>query len=142
MAPPGAVELAEVDPLPGAERQAAVDDRHHDGRAHEGGLEMGVGVSLGMPVVARRRDQARKAGEDVPRDVGVRVLVDRQAGRGVRHVDVAGAVHDAGPPQFGCHRARDLDELGPLAGRHVDLRPLHRAPPRSNGLPAGMESWR
>jgi hypothetical protein len=76
MTMPGTIELAEVESLPAAERQAAIDNRHHEGRSHERGLDMGIGVPFCMSVVSRHRDQAGKTGEDVPGHVRISVLID------------------------------------------------------------------
>ena len=51
VAMPWPVELAEVNTLPGAERKASIDDRDHDSEAHQGCLDVGIGIPLGMPVI-------------------------------------------------------------------------------------------
>src|SRR5207244_2735251 len=79
-----AVELAEEDPLPGAEREPPSVERHEDLRAHERRADMRRGVLLALldvlpaPAVA---DDSLQRRLEVAGDRGIRVLVDRDAGR-------------------------------------------------------------
>lgn len=113
MAPPGTIELAEIDPLPGAERKPAFDDRDRDSESHQGCPDVGIRVPLSMPVVSRRRHQPREAGEDVTGHVRVGVLVDGEAGCRMRHVHVTYPVFHPGLCHLGRNSARDVQELGP-----------------------------
>ena len=51
LAAPRAIEFAEEDPLPGAQRELAVLDRDRFGRADEHRLQVGCGVPFGVAVV-------------------------------------------------------------------------------------------
>lgn len=124
---PGTVELAEVESLPGSERQAAIDNRYPEREPHQRGLDMGIGVPFGMPVMPGHRYQPGKTGEDIPRDVRVSVLVDGQAGGRMGHVHGAGTGGDPCFFKFSGNKAGDIDHLGSRMGRDCNRRPLHVA---------------
>jgi hypothetical protein len=121
----GAIELAEVDSLPGSERHAPVNDWHHYGKAHQGCLDMGVGITFSMAVISRRWHKPGQAGKDILGYIRVSVLVDSQASRRMRHVNIADTTFHAGFRQFSCHSARDIQNLDSGTSRNIDLCPLH-----------------
>ena len=76
-----AVELAEVDALPGAEEEFALVDDEGDGRACEDGFEVGVGVAFGVLVEGfALGDEGGELFGHVVFDVGVGVFVDGDGG--------------------------------------------------------------
>ncbi len=113
--------LAEVDPLPGAEREAAVGDRQRERRAEHRGLDVGghvVGALVGVGPVRRvLGDGLVEVGLEVAPHVGRGVLVQRQRRRGVLHEEV-----EQPDPQ--------LAELGQLAD-HLTGDEVEAAPGRA-----------
>ena len=118
-----AVELAEEDPLPGPEREAAVADRHEHVGAHERRADVRRGVLLALfdvlpgPVLG---DDPLERGLEVARDGRVGVLVDRDARGGVRDVD-EGRRRAVELAEGRLHLPRDVDELAPALGLHSQL---------------------
>ena len=93
----GAVELAEVDALPGAEEEFAFVDDDGNGGAGEDGFEVGAGVAFGVFVEGFGfGDEGGEFVGDVVFNVGVGVFVEGDGGGGVGDEDDAEAVLDAG----------------------------------------------
>jgi hypothetical protein len=86
---------------------------------------MGVGITFGMAVISRRWHQAGQAGKDVPCYIRVSILVDCQASRRMRHVNVTDATFHAGFRQFGRHNACDIYNLDSGTSRNINLCPRH-----------------
>lgn len=79
-----AVELAQIDPLPGSEKQFPAGERNGQARSHQRRLEMRVRVMLEMPEsLVELRDRVFQEHQDIVSDIGVGVLVDRQTARRV-----------------------------------------------------------
>ena len=92
-----AVELAQVDALPGAEEECAFVDDEGDGGAGEDGFEVGVTVSFRVEIEGfALGDEGGEFFGDVELHVGVGVFVDGEGGGGVGDKDDAEAVLDAG----------------------------------------------
>jgi hypothetical protein len=106
-----AVEFAEEDSLPGAQREFAVFDECGLTRSGEDGLHVGIGVALGVLVRAFVGNQAIEDSFDVAGNVGIGVLVDDDSGGGVRNVDVADAVLHGGFADSLFDFARDINKL-------------------------------
>ena len=117
------VELAKEDPLPGPERELALPaQRHYDARPHQRRTNVGRSILfarlmvLPWPAVL---DHALERRFVVARDRRIRVLVDRDSGRRVRHVH-----EDRGSVLAGhglAYLARDVDELAPSLGAKPNL---------------------
>src|SRR4051794_4536488 len=119
-----AVELAEEDPLVPPEREPAVAQRHEDLRAHQRRAHVRrrvrpVGIVDVLPLPVLVDDLLQRALEVQP-DEGVGALVDRHAGRRVRHVDE----RRTGPVDVGecrLHLLGDVHELRLSVGCQADL---------------------
>ena len=72
---------------------------------------MGGGVSLRMPVMVGKRDEPIQGCEDIPWNIRVGVLVDRDRRRGVGDKDMADPVFNPAFPDFLCDATRDVDQL-------------------------------
>src|SRR5215467_2631582 len=110
-----AVEFAEEDGLPPAERRYCALDEHDGRGTDQRGLDMAVGVSRGMSVASFVGDQVGEPRKKVLGHIRIGALVDDHARRRVGNVDVAYAV---GYPAIGngfCHIFIELDELVALA---------------------------
>src|SRR4249919_435087 len=109
------VELAEEDALPGPECESTVvAKRDDDAGAHQAGADVRRGVLLARLDVLPRPavfDHTLERCLEVARDCRIRVLVDRDAGGGMWHVDEHGG---AGLTCDGiAHPLRDVEELAP-----------------------------
>ena len=91
-----AVEFGEEDHLPAAQREAAVLDPDGFGEPDERRLDVRIGIAFGVAIVAVVRDQPVEGRFHIARDVGIVAFVDHHAGRRVRNVEMAHAVHAAG----------------------------------------------
>src|SRR5262249_14057213 len=117
--------LPEVDPLPGAEHQAAPDDRDREGDTGEGRLDVRGDVvgtfrrwRVGRVVLGQ---EALEPGLEIALRRGIGVLLDHEARGGVPHEDGAEALVELGAGHERLHLARDLVQT--LAAR-VDLEQL------------------
>lgn len=77
---------------------------------------MGGGVSLPMPVVVGNRDEPVQSGQDIPRNIRVCVLVDRDRRRGVGDKEMTDPVFDPAFPDDFRDVTRDVDHLASLRG--------------------------
>jgi len=113
----GAVELAEVDALPGAEEEFAFVDDEGDRGTGEDGFEMAITVAFGVEIEGfALGDEGGEFFGDVVFDVGVGVFVDGDGGGGVGDEDDAEAVLDAGlGDEFGDARG-DVEDFVACAG--------------------------
>src|SRR2546421_1221825 len=119
-----AVEFAEEDPLPGAESELAVVKRHEDLRAHQRCTDVrrrirAVGIFDVTPFPAVVDDLLQRRLE-ILGDGRIGVLVDRDPGRRVRHVDECGRRSVRRPEGF-LHLAGDVHQLGAAVGLEPDL---------------------
>ena len=112
----GAVEFAEEDALPGAELEAACADEYADAAAQQAGLEMRGTVAFAVLIVAAPRHEPFERGREVAHNVGIGILVDRNAGRCVRNEDRHGAFAHAEFAQRGLDLRGEVDEIGAAAG--------------------------
>src|SRR4029079_9646687 len=128
---PGAVELAEEDPLPRAERERPVPDRHEHARAHEGGADVRRRVLLALldvlPGPVLRNDPLQRDLK-VARHRGIRVLVYRHPRGRVRALAEGRAAGTVELAERRTHELRDVDELTSFLGRDTEL--PHGAYPR------------
>ena len=72
---------------------------------------MGGGVSFRMLVMVGKRDESIQGCEDIPWNIRVGVLVDRDRRRGVRDKNMADPVFDPAFPDFLRDATRDVDHL-------------------------------
>ncbi len=93
----GAVELAEVDALPGSEEEFSVVDDEGEGGSCEDGFEVTVTVAFGVLIEGFFfGDEGFEFLEEVAFDVGVGVFVEGDGGGGVGDEDYAEAIGDGG----------------------------------------------
>lgn len=92
----GAVEFGEEYFLPAAEREAPPFDEHRFGGADERGLDMRIGISFGVAELRAIGYEAVESAFHVMGDIGIIALVDKDAGGGVRNVEMADAGRAAG----------------------------------------------
>src|SRR5262249_19329186 len=120
---PWAVELAEEDALPGAERKPSVADGDDDLLAHQARADVRGRVLLAgldvlpAPAVA---DDALERRLEVPGDGRFGVLVDRQCRGSVRDEEQGGGV-TVEAVQRALDLAGDVDELRPPLGLDLEL---------------------
>src|SRR5713226_6481311 len=107
-----AVEVGQENSLPASELQPV--GAHRDGLRcpDQAGLDVGGGVAFGVPVAPFPGHQPLQRGEQVVQDIRVRILIDEDARGGMRDVDGAHAVADAGFRHQPLHQLRDIDGIG------------------------------
>jgi hypothetical protein len=74
---------------------------------------VGGGVFLRMPVVVGERDDAVEGRKNVPRDIGIGVLVDRDRRGGVRDKNMADPLRDPALQDQRRYAARDVNHIEP-----------------------------
>ena len=79
---------------------------------------MGGGVSLRMSVMVRERYDPVQGGKDVPLNVRVGILIDRDRRGRVGHKEMADSVFDSHFPDCRRDTPRDVNHLAP--GRRPD----------------------
>src|SRR2546421_13111943 len=115
------VELTQEDALPATEEELAVGEGDGDAGADERGLDVRVGVLFRMAEAHAVLRQERAQGvEHVAGNVGVCVLVDREARGRVSNVERADALSRARLAQTAAHLVRELDQLLALARAHPE----------------------
>src|ERR671934_1850239 len=119
------IELREVDPLPGPERDRAVAYGKRHRRADQDRFHVRRAVSLGVRVRRVARDRALERGEDVLLHIRVGVFVHEHPGGRVcdRHRD--DAVGDRAPRHRGFDPGGDVDRLFAPLARDGDLLVTH-----------------
>jgi hypothetical protein len=80
LALPGAVEFTEVESLPGSQPEPSLPDNYLYRRTEKTGLEMGIGVSLGMPEIRTLGDEAVAEPLHVAGYVRIGIFVDGDPG--------------------------------------------------------------
>jgi hypothetical protein len=117
------VEFAEKNALPSAQREFSIFDE--DGLAGSGqdGFHVRIAVAFRMAVGTIIRNQVIENSFDIPGNIGIRVLVDGDSGRRVRHVDTAQSAGHARLVNCVFDFAGDIHELRALAG--PDAKRLH-----------------
>jgi len=122
-APPGAVEFAKKDSLPGAKRELSVFNEDGLAGAGENRFHVRVRVALSMLVGTFMRDEPIEKALDIGGDIRIGMFVNRNACRGVRNVDVADRALKARIANGLLHLARDIHEL--RAACCLDAKRLH-----------------
>lgn len=116
-----AVEFAVEDLFPRAEIEFALRDRDHDLAAHDGALEVGVGIVFRTVVfvlgVGLFRCELFQPDFEILMQAGL-IVVDENGGGDVHGIDQAQALFDAALAQGGFHLRGDVDELP--AFRHFE----------------------
>jgi hypothetical protein len=110
---PGAVKLSEEDTLPLAERGPTVFNPDRFGRADERGLDMRIRIPFRVPKQGAIGNQPVERAFHISRHVRVIALIDQNARRRVRNIEVA---HAEDATRFADGRfdlVRDVLELGP-----------------------------
>lgn len=121
----GAVELGQEDALPGAKREAPALDREGGGLADEGCHDVGGRIALRVAERAGLWDSLVEPVEHVGRDVRVGVLVDDDAGGGVRDEDVANAGGDTLALDGSVNLCGDFAQLVARTGSHTEAFNAH-----------------
>jgi hypothetical protein len=119
------IELAQKNALPGTENQCAIFNQNRLACARENGFHMGVSVSFRMAIWPMVGNQAIENAFDIARHVGIGVLVNCDARRGVGKVNVTDAPAYARIVHQVLHFASDIHELSP-SGR-LDSKRFHAA---------------
>lgn len=74
--------LKHIEPLPGAEREAAFDNRNGERRLCEGRFDVGWHVVGAFGAMDEERiaigDEAAEEGQEIPLDIGIGVLLDQE----------------------------------------------------------------
>jgi len=120
---PRTVEFAEKDSLPGTKSELAVFDEQSLTGSGKNRLHVGIGVAFSVAIRTLAWDQPVEDAFDVTGDVWIGVLVDDDARRGMRHVDMAQAVPDSGIANRLFHLAGDINALRAPSG--FDAERLH-----------------
>ncbi len=132
---PWAVELAEVDSLPGPENESPRGDGEHERRPEEGRAEVGPGVALGM-AERKIRNKVRKPGLHVGPYVRVSGLIYRQCSGGMGTEEEDSAVGQPQRREGRCDERCDVENLLASSAVNGDLDapspPAHRRVPFSS----------
>ena len=115
-----AIEFGEEDLLPAAEREAAALNPYGCGGANQRGLDVGIGVAFGVLEMGAVWNEAVKSTFHIAGNVGVVALVDQDAGRGVRDVEVAHAGLAGGGADETFNFGGDVAQFGAARGADVD----------------------
>jgi len=111
-----AVIFAEKDALPATKHKATLLDKNVLVRASENGLGVRVGIAFGVTIRAAVGDEAIHNALEIGRDVGIGVFIDCHAGSGVRDIDVANPLLDAGFGNQGLDFGGYVNELRTAVG--------------------------
>lgn len=91
-----AVKFAEINALPGAQNQFPLVDNDALGSADERGFQVGVAVAFTVapgPVFGRKTPESHN---QIAPDIGIGIFIDGNGARGMRAVNGANTVGDAG----------------------------------------------
>lgn len=120
----GAVELAEIDGLPGAEHELPILDEHKIGWPEGRRFNMGVGIPFPVSVVEVLGDKPVQRVEDVPLDGWIGSFIYGDGGGSVRHEKEANAVLDTAVVDLLLDLLGHIDELDTGFALDVDI-PYH-----------------
>ncbi len=110
-----AITFHQVDGLPAAEGQLTALDGQGEGGAEDRGKDVATAIAFPVLEAALVAEQLLRPAQQVRRHVAVRILVDGQPCRGVRHRHAAQPLLRATASHGIAHRRRDVEQLA-MAG--------------------------
>ena len=94
----GSIKLAEKNGLPCAKYGIAAFNKNHFRRSHQGGFDMGGGIALPMAVLVLPGDGLIHRHQNIPLDIGIGILIDRDGCGRMWHEDIAKPVFHTAIP--------------------------------------------